>query len=126
VIREGRKTHPNRSLIEHCVDYAVHMRGALAGFDADPTDSEFAAATDDIFRSRARKHLVLATKAKACTIDGLRAKAALIPIIIESGGGRLEEPEAKFLQALANDIVRIQRASRDAKQSRDKIPEPRW
>jgi hypothetical protein len=125
-IREARKTHPNRTLIENCVDYAVHMQGALAGFDVDPTDSEYASATDSIFRARARRHLVSATRIKACTIDGLRAKAALIPIIIASAAGCLEEPEAKFLQSLATDIVRIQRASRHADQSRNKIPEPRW
>ncbi len=81
-----------------------------AAFKADPTgDSDFAGVHDSVIRRRTRKSLEAVTAANALTMDGLRAKASLVPIMIDDlDGSPLESFHEEFIRAFAADVVRFQ------------------
>jgi hypothetical protein len=126
VVGGRRRAHPDRKLIEACVEYAFQRCGAEACFVVDPTDSEFASFTDDIARSRAARVLTTATRCRPSTMDGLRAQAALIPVMFADGTDNYLDPSDRtFLLSLSADIVRLQQSAMGQKQSRVQFPEPR-
>ena len=51
------------------------------------------------------------------TMDGLRAKAAIVKIAIEDWACDLDEIRQDFLVSLANDAIRLQRAGAELKRS---------
>ncbi|NGX99831.1 MAG: hypothetical protein G4V63_33025, partial [Candidatus Afipia apatlaquensis] len=76
--RKPAGRHPDHALISHAIEYVAHMKGADAGYNVDPTDSDIAAPFDTKHRAVARLAFSRLTKLKANTIDGLRAKAAVM------------------------------------------------
>ncbi len=111
---KDRAAHPDRALLEHCTDYAMQIAGALGAYDIDPTDgNDFAAQIDSMCRSRAAPSLAKATRARAKTVDGLRAKAETVRLILKNtaGGDLLEKEEVAFLVSHLDDVKRFHRAT---------------
>jgi len=51
------------------------------------------------------------------TIDGLRAKAAVVVHCINDRGGELEDLHRRFLVSLAEDVIRFQRTLEPGKRN---------
>jgi len=113
VVPKKKSEHPDRILLEHCTDYAMHIAGALGAYDVDTSEgNDFAHEVDSICRSRATPSLDCATKTHAKTADGIRAKAEVVRLIIRntSGGMSLEDEEIAFLVSHLDDVKRFHRA----------------
>lgn len=106
-----RPDHPDAGLIEHCIEYASQTKAAEVCYLIDPTDSEFAAFADDLSRSRANRAMRQALELAPVTMDGLRAKAAVVVHCIDEWGGELTDMHRQFLASLAEDVIRFQRVS---------------
>ena len=120
-----RPDHPDADLIENCIEYAMQINGANISYKIEPTDAEFASFTDDVAQSRADRALRLAADCVAKTMDGLRAKAALVRTALDDWSGNLDELRQEFLISLADDVIRFQRASFALEQSRTEIVVPK-
>jgi hypothetical protein len=99
--------HPDAILIAACIEYASYMAFAAAGYAIDPTDADFAAVSDDAARAKADTALRIAQKTCPETLDGLRAKSALVYSIAgknSATGSSLGLPERMFLASLADNI----------------------
>ena len=119
-----RPDHPDADLIENCIGCAMHITGALTSYNIDPTGAEFAAFFDDLAQSRADRALRSALDLPPQTMDGLRAKAALVRTALDDWSGNLDELRQEFLISLADDAIRFQKASVALKQSRTEIAVP--
>ena len=119
-----RPDHPDADLIERCIEYVIQINGALISYKIDPTDAEFAAFFDDVAQSRADRALRSVLDLSPQTMDGLRAKAALIRTALDDWSGNLDELRQEFLISLADDVIRFQKASVALKQSRTEIAVP--
>jgi hypothetical protein len=119
-----RPDHPDADLIEHCIEYAMQITGALTSYKIDPTDAEFAAFFDNVAQSRADRALRSALDLPPQTMDGLRAKAAIVRTALDDWSGNLDELRQEFLISLANDVIRFQKASFALKQSCTEIVVP--
>ncbi|MCW2112498.1 hypothetical protein ABIF21_007114 [Bradyrhizobium elkanii] len=111
-----RPSHPDADLIENCIECAMQITAGKAPYKIDPTDSEFAAFCDDICRSRADRALRAVLDMSPSTLDGLRAKAGLVEVVMEDwtdypGGVQFDELQTTFLLSLAKDVIRFQRAA---------------
>jgi hypothetical protein len=101
-----RPNHPDADLIKACMAYASAIAGTKAAFDVDPTgDSDFAQPLDERALRAAHKNQHLAANCSPSTIDGLRAKAAVVEMILET---ETDADSVKpFLKSLADDIERL-------------------
>jgi hypothetical protein len=115
--------HPDSILITACIEYAMQIRAAQVTYEIDPTDSEFAAFMDPAAQGKARARLAVIMNNKPTTMDGLRAKAALMPIILEDWSGDLDKIEIGFLTSVTDDVVRFQKAACRMNQSDTVIAE---
>jgi hypothetical protein len=111
--RQRRTQHPDRRLIEHCIEFTANHAAADGAFEADPSgNSEFASAPDDIFRSRAAKAMESATKIKAQTLDGLRSKAGVARGVLKDlSAFAAERSQVDFMKSFTEDVIRMQRAA---------------
>src|SRR5664279_913412 len=116
-----RPDHPDADLIDNCIEYARQITGALISYKIDPTDAEFAAFFDDVAQSRADRALRSALDLPPKTMDGLRAKAALVRTALDDWSGNLDELRQEFLISLADDVIRFQKASFALDHSRTEI-----
>jgi hypothetical protein len=125
--KEKRANHPDKALIDNCVEFGVHVAGALGAFEVDPTgNNDFAAFHDDLCGTRAAPHLLKATRLKAKSMDGLRAKAQMVAIILKNNSGSVmfeDDDEIAFIKSLVEDVIRFQRAFSEKQQSCEVIPE---
>jgi hypothetical protein len=119
-----RVTHPDAGLIESCIEYAMEMAGTQIAYEVDPTDSDFAAFFDTKAQGRGEKALQFITECEARTMDGLRAKAAIVETVLQDWNDNLEKLGHDFLVSLARDVIRHQQASIGRKTSRDVIVVP--
>ena len=119
-----RPDHPDADLIDNCIEYARQITGALISYKIDPTDAEFAAFFDDVAQSRADRALRSVLDLPPQTMDGLRAKAALVRTAVDDWAGDLDELRQEFVKSLADDVIRFQRAARRRSQSRTTIMVP--
>jgi hypothetical protein len=114
-LKSKAELHPDFVLIDACIDFAMCTASSKAAFSVDPSgDNDFGAFHDSINRSEARKHLGTVAETTAKTLDGLRAKASLVSIILDDFDGcvlSLEDHHDAFLRSLADDIVSFQRIS---------------
>lgn len=124
--RVGRRPdHPDADLIEHCMEYAVQISAGKIAYDVDPTDAKFASFSEDLAQSRADRAMRSILELEPTTVDGVRAKAALVKIAIEDWSGDLDELRQQFLISLADDVIRLQRHARGLKQHLEPIVVPR-
>lgn len=102
------EAHPDADLIRACVRFGIAVRGSSGGFEADPTgDCIFASAKSEALLKRAEKEWRFASNYLPSTMDGLRAKAAIVEMAID-----IDQPSLKaFLRSFADDVVRFHRAS---------------
>lgn len=109
---QRRRRHADGKLIELCMEVTANMAAADGAFKADPSgNNDFAAAWDDIYRSRADQAMRRATKMKAHTPDGVRSKAAVAEVIHGWIAQFACEPEhAAFLASFTADVIRMQKA----------------
>jgi hypothetical protein len=107
---QRRRLHADSKLIELCMEFTANMAAADGAFKADPSgNSDFAAAWDDIYRSRAKQALLKATGLKARTADGIRSKAAIAEVIHAWSRVFTCEPEhTAFLASFTTDVLRLQ------------------
>ncbi|PAY07163.1 hypothetical protein CK489_15290 [Bradyrhizobium sp. UFLA03-84] len=117
-----RPAHPDADLIENCIECAMQIAAGKAPYKIDPTDSEFAALSDDISRSRADRALRAALDLSPTTLDGLRAKAGLVEAIMDDlsnfpGDIQLDELQSALVLSLVKDVIHFQRAAMIAKTS---------
>jgi hypothetical protein len=117
-VRKAKQSdHPDAELIECCMEYAAQIKIAEVGYLIDPTDSEFAEFADNLAQSRARRAMTQLLDLAPTTMDGLRAKAAIVAICIEDWNGAIEGIPREFVVSLAEDVIRFQRASVAMKQN---------
>ena len=109
--------HPDAKLICLCIEYGTLIAGAQVAYNIDPTDSEFASQADSLTQTRADRAMLEIIDLETKTMDGLRAKAAIVKIAIEDWACDLEEIRQDFLVSLANDAIRLQRAGAELKRS---------
>jgi hypothetical protein len=102
------KHHPDRDLIEACMDYCAGSAAFHAAFFADPDgNSAFAEARRD---KMGRCALKVATKLQAQTMLGLSSKARAAVYMLERDLHSLDAVESKerdFLLSLAKDVKRF-------------------
>jgi hypothetical protein len=120
-----RPDRPDADLIEHCIEYAMQISAGRVAYMVDPTDAKFASYCDDLAQSRADRAMNAILDIEAVTIDGVRAKAALVKLSIEDWDGDLDELRQSFLISLADDMIRIQRHARGLNQHLDPIVVPK-
>ena len=102
----GRPDHPDANLIQACLDCAYATGGIKEAFHADPTgNSDFAQPMDERALRTARKSVNFAANYSPSTIDGLRAKAAIVRMVLEIESDT--ESAAPFFKSLADDIRRL-------------------
>lgn len=111
-----RPSHPDADLIENCIECAMQIAAGKAPYKIDPTDSEFAAFCDDICRSRANRALRDLLDLSPSTLDGLRAKAGLVEVVMDDwqeygGSVNLDELHSTLILSLAKDVIRFQRTA---------------
>ena len=101
-----RPSHQDGDLITACVAFAAAIGGSKAAFRVDPTgNADFAQAMDDRALREARRSMYVAARLSSSTFDGLRAKAAIVGLSLET---ETDTPTAKlFMQSLADDIKRL-------------------
>src|SRR5882757_9288032 len=92
-----RPNHPDAYLIDHCIEYAMHISSGKIAYEVDPTDATFAWFRDDLAQGRATRALSAILEIEPVTVDGLRAKAALVKITLEDWDGNLDELRQRFL-----------------------------
>ena len=112
--------HPDVSLIETCVSYASAIGSTSeATFKVDPTgNNDFAAMVATKSRNRADRLLAQITATAPRTMDGLRAKAAVMEVMLaDCDLGALEPEHYSFLNSVARNVVELQRASQETGQS---------
>jgi hypothetical protein len=111
--------HPDAVLIENCIKYVAEISSAREPiFVVDPTgDNDFAGAFTTKARNRADRALTLITAGEPQTMDGLRAKAAIMDPMLAVCDGLLEAIDHDFLASLARDVIRLHRASQVTGQS---------
>ncbi len=102
--------HPDFALINACVDFAKHTAAARAAFSVDPTDNnDFGAYHDGLSTNRALKSLEMVIAMHALTLDGLRAKASLVDVILNDlDGSPMEEYHEATFRSLAEDVKTFQ------------------
>jgi hypothetical protein len=107
---QRRRQHADHKLIELCIDFTANMAAADGAFKADPSgNSDFAAASDNLYRARANQALSKATRLKAQTADGIRSKAAVSEVIYTWLRMFTCEPEhTAFLASFTSDVIRFQ------------------
>jgi hypothetical protein len=124
-----RPDHPADDLIMNCIEYGMQIAAGRAAYEIDPTDANFASHFDDLSQSRADRALRAALDTQPLTLDGLRAKAALVNIALKDwetfDDVLIDELRKKFLISLADDIIRFQRSAMSEKTSNIPIGEPR-
>jgi hypothetical protein len=98
--------HPDDVLIGACVAYAYAMGGIRAAFPADPTgDKDFVQSIDGHALLAARRNMHRAANLFASTLDGLRAKAFIVSIVLDNETDTASV--SPFLKSLAHDIERL-------------------
>lgn len=110
--RPALPDHPDAKLIGHCIEYAVHVSSGAMAYTIDPTDAEFASPYDSKVIRLADRALAAILECEAVTIDGVRAKARLVSIMLKDWGSHLDDLREQFLISLADDVVRLQRHAR--------------
>jgi hypothetical protein len=113
-----RISHPDAELIENCIAYAVTVTGISAAFKVDPTDAKFAEVTLKKADRRAERLMgeILALPAK--TVDGARAKTALVDIVLyHFEGCAIDGLHLDFISSIAKDVAIVQQAASALKQS---------
>jgi hypothetical protein len=118
-----RSAHPDAKLISLCIEYGLAVAGAKVIYQIDPTDAEFASRADTSARARADRSMeeIIGTATK--TMDGLRAKAAIVKLAIDDWEGNLDDLRQRFLISIADDIIRMQRALMSLEQSAVEVAE---
>jgi hypothetical protein len=120
-----RPDHPDADLIEHCIEYAMQISAGRVAYMVDPTDAKFASHCDDLAMARGDRAMNAILDIEPVTIDGVKAKAALVKLSIEDWSGDLDELRQCFLISLADDMIRLQRHARGLKQNLEPIVVPR-
>jgi hypothetical protein len=100
--------HPDATLIQACINFAIAMRGASGAFEVDPTvDCDLAQAADKRLMRQASKEQSLIAATRPSTLDGLRAKAAIVDMALDLD----RDDMSFFLRSLAADVIRFHRAA---------------
>jgi hypothetical protein len=92
-------------LIRECIAFAQNVAAFAAGFAIDPTDSEYAEPMGSRFSTRYLSALFNISKMSALTLEGLQAKARVLPIIIKNAG--VSEHEDNFFKSFAVDVDKL-------------------
>jgi (p)ppGpp synthase/HD superfamily hydrolase len=107
--------HPDADLIAACIEYATQVHAGQIAYKIDPTDAKFASVADTV------QILDLPPR----TMDGMRAKAAIVEMALEDWTCDLDDLRQSFIITLANDVIRFQRASRGLNQHDTVVVVPR-
>jgi hypothetical protein len=107
--------HPDADLIAACIEYATQVHAGQIAYKIDPTDAKFASVADTV------QILDLPPR----TMDGMRAKAAIVEMALEDWTSDLDDLRQSFIITLANDVIRFQRASRGLNQHDTVVVVPR-
>jgi hypothetical protein len=95
------------ALIRECVAFAQNVAANSAGYNADPTDSEFAAKMGARFSDRSEVALCKMAELPATTPEGLDAKARVVPIVMDNAADSPDEREIKFFTSFARDVREV-------------------
>ncbi|MDB5579645.1 MAG: hypothetical protein JWR80_4821 [Bradyrhizobium sp.] len=117
--------HPDADLIAACIEYATQIHAGQTAYKIDPTDAKFASVADTAAQRRADRAMVQILDLPPRTMDGMRAKAAIVEMALEDWTSDLDDLRQNFIITLANDVIRFQRASRGLNQHDTVIVVPR-
>ena len=93
------------ALIRECVIYAQSVAAQSAGFAADPTgNNDHASALADIYFKRAEAALLKIARTPATTVEGLQAKARIVPVMIDDNEGSIVPEEKAFFRSFAAEV----------------------
>lgn len=102
----GSGWHPDGALIIKCLELAVDIKAGEALYMIDPTDGEFANLADTRHRNRADRALAYITAFRPTTLDGLKAKARLVDLVLVDIHA-IDGIELDFLKSAASDVCRF-------------------
>ncbi len=122
--RRRQASHVDADLIDLCIEYGMQIAAGRAAYEIDPTDSDFAHIADNIAQARAGRAMTAILEREPLTIDGVRAKAAIVKLAIEDWSGDLDDLRQNFIISLADDVVRLQRHARGLKCNQEIIVVP--
>lgn len=107
---QSTSAHPDAEIIETCIAFAVAAGGIAAAFKVDPTgECDFASKRDTVYLRQEERLLAALVEMKPVTMDGLRAKAAIVEMVID----QRSEGQEQFFKSLAADVISMQRAQRE-------------
>ena len=94
----------DRMLIRQCITYAQAIAAFEAGFKVDPDGSKSNAASLGRQSARADAALAIIAATQALTAEGLQSKASILPMVIDSSPGSMEEGDEAFYRSFAADV----------------------
>ena len=104
ILKEERKRGKDDTLIALCVEYAQNVAAIDAGFAADPDGNSKFAEGGRNFWKQAMHALESIGRISATTVQGLSAKARIVPAVIKEGDGIMEDASSTFFLSLARDV----------------------
>jgi hypothetical protein len=117
IIQLKKPPATNDPLIRACVAYAQNVAAWGAGFEIDPTDSEYAEQMGEEFSKRLNADLQKMSALSATTLEGLVAKAAAVAVMMRHNEHCvLNESDKKLIVSLARNVQTVL----------DPIIEERW
>lgn len=107
--RKVTKPSNDTALIQECVIYAQSVAAYRDGFKADPDgDMCHASALGEKYMMRTWQAIIKIAATPATTLEGIRAKARIVPVMFESNEHHCLEPrDVNFLKSFADEVEKF-------------------